>query len=217
MALPQSMFLLSEPRAQPMHVGSLQLFSSPDGAGPEFLREMYEDLLSQTDLSKLFRRRPHRSVTTLGQWAWEEDEQIDLEHHVRHSALPYPGRIRELLALVSRLHATLLDRSRPLWEAHLIEGLNDGRYAVYTKLHHAVMDGVSAAKLLERSLTDDPERRDLPPPGAPRPRQHRKSGDGGLPAPPEKALDGGAGLVGLRPPAPQRGAGEGPQHQPAGV
>src|SRR3954452_15989350 len=156
MAPPQSMFLLSETRDQPMHVGSLQLFSSPEGSGPEFLREMYEQILSQTDIATIFRRRPYRSMATLGQWAWEDDEQIDLEHHVRPAALPRPDRIRELLALVSRLHATLLDRSRPLWEAHLIEGLNDGRYAVYTKMHHALMDGVSAAKLLERSLSDDP-------------------------------------------------------------
>ena len=68
--------------------------------------------------------------------------------------------MRELLALVSRLHGTLLDRHRPLWEAHLIEGLDDGRFAIYTKLHHAVMDGISALRLLERSLSTDPDARD---------------------------------------------------------
>lgn len=206
MALPQSMFLLSETRDQPMHVGSLQLFSSPDGAGPEFLREMYEQLLSQNELATIFRRRPHRSVTTLGQWAWEEDEQIDLEHHVRHSALPQPGRIRELLALVSRLHASLLDRSRPLWEAHLIEGLNDGRYAVYTKMHHALMDGVSAARLLERSLSDDPDRRDLPAPWAPRHRPAKSKSGGGLLALPRTAFDVTSDFVGLGPAVLKRAA-----------
>src|SRR5581483_6800797 len=67
------------------------------------------------------------------------------------------GRIRELLALASRLHGTLLDRQRPLWEMHLIEGLRDGRYAIYFKLHHALMDGVSGLRLLASVLTDDPD------------------------------------------------------------
>ena len=108
----------------------------------------------------MFRKRPVRGLTTAMQWAWEDDEDIDLEHHVRHSSLPHPGRIRELLALTSRLHGTLLDRQRPLWEMHLIEGLADGRFAVYTKLHHSLMDGVSGLRLLERSLSTDPADRD---------------------------------------------------------
>src|SRR3954469_8515593 len=164
MPLADTMFLLPESREQPMHVGSLQLFTPLPGSGPDYLTQLYFDALRATDIAKAFRQRPHRSLTTLGQWTWVEDQDLDLEHHIRHSALPPPGRVRELLALVSRLHGTLLDRSRPLWEAHLIEGLADGRFAVYTKMHHAVMDGVAAAKLLERSLTDDPDRRDLPAP-----------------------------------------------------
>lgn len=205
MPLPQSMFLLAETRDQPMHVGSLQLFRPPEGAGPEFLREMYEDLLAHPEMSSLFKKRPYRSALTLGQWAWEEDKVLDLEHHMRHSALPHPGRIRELLALVSRLHASLLDRSRPLWEAHLIEGLADGRYAVYTKVHHALIDGVSAARLLERSLSPDPDRRDLQPPWAPRPRRRRKS-DGGLLALPKQAVDVASDVVGLGPAVLRRAA-----------
>ena len=206
MPLPQSMFLLAETRDQPMHVGSLQLFRPPKGSGPEFLREMYEDLLAQDEMAPLFRKRPHRSPLTLGQWAWEDDELVDLEHHVRHSALPNPGRIRELLALVSRLHATLLDRSRPLWEAHLIEGLADGRYAVYTKMHHALMDGVSAAKLMERSLTTDPKRRDVPPPWAPRPRPKRKKAGGGLLDVPKTAWELASDAIGLGPAVLKRAA-----------
>ncbi|MDQ1634913.1 MAG: diacylglycerol O-acyltransferase / wax synthase [Frankiaceae bacterium] len=207
MPLTQAMFLLLETRDQPMHVGSLQLFRPPEGSGPEFLREMYEDLLDRDEMSSLFRKRAHRSPLTLGQWAWEDDELIDLEHHVRHSALPHPGRIRELLALVSRLHASLLDRSRPLWEAHLIEGLNDGRYAVYTKMHHALMDGVSAAKLMERSLSTDPDVRDLPPPWAPRSRRPRKSpAGGGLLGIPRAALGVTSDFVGLGPAVLKRAA-----------
>ena len=152
-----SMFLLGESREQPMHVGSLQVFELPDGADSELLRSTLADLLQQDEIAPLFRRRPYRSLTTLGQWAWSDDDDVDLEHHVRHSALPQPGRVRELLALVSRLHSTLLDRQRPLWEVHLIEGLEGNRFAVYSKLHHAVMDGVSGMRLLQRALSPSPD------------------------------------------------------------
>jgi WS/DGAT/MGAT family acyltransferase len=180
MPLTDAMFLLPESREQPMHVGSLQLFTPPQGAGPDYLTELYQAALRATDVAKDFRRRPHRSLTTLGQWTWVDDPEIDLEHHVRHSALPPPGRIRELLALVSRLHGTLLDRHRPLWEAHLIEGLADGRFAVYTKLHHSLMDGVSGLRLLERTLSTDADARDVRMPFEERPRAPRKAGGGGL-------------------------------------
>ena len=152
-----SMFLLGESREQPMHVGSLQVFELPDGADADLLRMTLLDMLQQNDVSPLFRRRPYRSLTTLGQWGWTDDTDVDLEHHVRHSALPQPGRVRELLALVSRLHITLLDRHRPLWEVHLIEGLEGNRFAVYSKLHHAVMDGISGMRLLQRALSKTPD------------------------------------------------------------
>jgi hypothetical protein len=123
MSLQDAVFLLPETREQPMHVGGLQLFQRPEGAGRDFLNDMHAELVAVEEVAPIFRRRAYRSVSTLGQWAWEDDTDLDLEHHVRHSALPRPGRIRELLALTSRLHSTLLDRHRPLWEMHLIEGL----------------------------------------------------------------------------------------------
>lgn len=179
MPLTSSMFLLPESRDQPMHVGGLQLFEPPAGAGPDYLTQLYHEAADTPpeQVGPLFRRRPHRGWGTLGQWAWLDDGDIDLEHHIRHSALPSPGRVRELLALVSRLHGTLLDRHRPLWETHLIEGLADGRFAVYAKIHHAVMDGVSALRLTERSLSRDPDERDAPMPFARQPRHRREPAD----------------------------------------
>ena len=173
-----SMFLIGESREQPMHVGSLQVFELPDGADTELLRTAMRDMLQQTDVAPLFRRRPYRSLGTLGQWGWTDDADVDLEHHVRHSALPQPGRVRELLALVSRLHSTLLDRQRPLWEVHLIEGLQGNRFAVYTKLHHSVMDGVSGMRLLQRALSPDPDS-DQPAFWTMRPRGRKRSSGGG--------------------------------------
>ncbi|MCW2622999.1 MAG: Wax ester synthase/acyl-CoA:diacylglycerol acyltransferase [Frankiales bacterium] len=156
-------FMLPENRSQPMHVGGLQVFDLPAGAGPDYVSRIYERALLATDLAPAFRRRAHRGPLTAWQWTWVEDQDIDLEHHVRLSALPRPGRVRDLLALVSQLHGALLDRSRPLWEAHLIEGLEEGRFALYTKVHHAVMDGVSSIRTLERGLSIDPaEDRGMP-------------------------------------------------------
>ncbi|HET6153189.1 MAG TPA: wax ester/triacylglycerol synthase family O-acyltransferase [Marmoricola sp.] len=154
-------FLLAENRNQPMHVAGLQLFEKPADAGPHYAREMYEAALDTEEVAPLFRKRPSRSLSSLGQWAWTDDDQFDIEHHVRHSALPEPGRIRELLELVSRLHGQMLARERPLWEAHIIEGLADGRVAMYTKMHHALVDGISAMKLMQSVLTSDPDRRNM--------------------------------------------------------
>jgi diacylglycerol O-acyltransferase len=201
MPVTDSMFMIPESREQPMHVGGLQLFDLPEGAGPSYLSDLYRSVIEIQHVAPLFRKRPYRGPLTLGQWAWREDEDIDLEHHVRHSALPEPGRVRELLALTSRLHGTLLDRKRPLWEAHLIEGLEGDRFAVYTKLHHAMMDGVSALKLLQRSLSPDPDARDVPVPWEPRRTSRPPSPAGGFSplALPQAALQLTSDAVGLLP------------------
>jgi diacylglycerol O-acyltransferase len=168
-----SVFLSVESPQTPMHVGGLELFEpAADSGSPS---EIFEQLSSGDDVAPLFKKRARRSLATAGQWAWEEDRQFDLRHHVRHNSLPRPGRILELLALCSRLHGTLLDRQRPLWELHFIEGLADGRFAIYLKVHHALLDGLSAQRLLQRILTKDPTTRDLPPPWANRPAPVRPS------------------------------------------
>ncbi|TSE00293.1 wax ester/triacylglycerol synthase family O-acyltransferase [Skermania sp. ID1734] len=157
-----SVFLLGESREHPMHVGGLLLFEPPPDAGPDYARMVYEDALAQTESTRLFRTHPANPVGLLGTVAWTTDKELDLDYHIRHNALPKPGRVRELLALVSRMHGSLLDRHRPLWELHVIEGLEDGRIALYTKVHHALVDGVSSMRLLQRSLSEDPDKRDCP-------------------------------------------------------
>jgi WS/DGAT/MGAT family acyltransferase len=172
-----SMFLIGETREHPMHVGGLQVFTPPDGAGPEFISETYEAMLACGDIQPTFRKHPAKTLGGFINMAWEFDDEIDIEYHVRRSALPTPGRVRELLELTSRLHGTLLDRHRPLWEAHVIESPRDGRYAVYTKVHHALVDGVSALKLMQRSLSTDPGETEVRVPWAlpPRPRQREEA------------------------------------------
>ncbi|MEZ5150398.1 WS/DGAT/MGAT family O-acyltransferase [Rhodococcus zopfii] len=157
MPVTDSIFLFAESREHPIHVGSVQLFTPPADAGPDYVADLYHRLLGITDVDPLFRRRPGNPLSSVGYLWWTEDADVDLEYHVRHSALPAPGRIRELFALVSRLHGALLDRNRPLWEMYLIEGLEDGRFAWYSKMHHALLDGVSGLRLLQRTLSPDPE------------------------------------------------------------
>jgi diacylglycerol O-acyltransferase / wax synthase len=153
-----SIFLLTETREHPMHVGGLQLFEPPEGAGPEFPRQVYDALVANDDIQPTFRKRPAQVLGGIANVAWTYDNQndIDIDYHVRRSALPSPGRVRDLLELTSLLHGSLLDRHRPLWEAHFVEGLNDGRFALYTKFHHALIDGASALKLMQRALSTDP-------------------------------------------------------------
>jgi diacylglycerol O-acyltransferase len=157
-------FLMAENRRMPMHVGGLQLFRKPEGAGRNYVKDLYEHFRESDDIAPLFLKHPVRSVRTGGQYVWREDDEFDIEYHVRHSALPKPGRVRELLELCSRLHSTRLATERPLWEWHLIEGLRDGRVAMYAKLHHALVDGVSAMRLLQSILTSDPDRTEMPAP-----------------------------------------------------
>ena len=154
-------FLIAENRNMPMHVGGLQLFKKPEGAGRNYVREMFEQMRDVDEIAPLFLKRPHRSIKTGGQLVWVPDEQFDIEHHLRHSGLPKPGRVRELLELCSRLHSTRLAWERPLWEATIIEGLRDGRVAIYTKLHHALVDGVSAMRLVQSVLSTDPDQRGM--------------------------------------------------------
>jgi diacylglycerol O-acyltransferase / wax synthase len=163
MPVTDSMFLLAESREHPMHVGGLQLFELPEDAGPDYVSELYRSLLSEVEVRPLFRRRPMNPVSSIGQFAWTNDGDLDLEYHVRLSALPRPGRVRELLELTSRLHGSLLDRHRPLWEFTVIEGLEGRRFATYNKVHHALLDGVSALRLLQSSFSEDPGEREMRP------------------------------------------------------
>ncbi len=154
------LFLYLEKRQQPMHVAGLQLFSFPEGAGPKYVSELAQSIRDYCRPEPPFNQRLRRRW---GQWHWDEDKQFDIDHHFRHEALPKPGRIRELLSLVSAEHSNLLDRERPLWEAHLIEGIRGRQFALYTKVHHSMVDGISAMRMGMRALSPDPDERDLPP------------------------------------------------------
>lgn len=157
MPVTESMFLIAESREHPMHVGGLQLFV-PAGE-PHDLAESIHTQFTTGEVHELFRKRPGRPVNVMGSLAWSREDDIDFEYHVRRVVLPAPGRIRELFQFISLNHSTPLDRYRPMWELHIIEGLADGRIALYTKVHHSLVDGVSALKLMLNTLSPDPEDR----------------------------------------------------------
>jgi diacylglycerol O-acyltransferase len=149
-----SAFLWMETRNQPMHVAGLNLYTPPKGAGPEFVGELLAEWGKHLSALPPFNQRP---VLRMGLWHWEEDKDFELDYHLRHLALPQPGRIRELLAMVSRLHGNLMDRNRPLWECYVIEGLPGGRFATYIKIHHALIDGVTGARMMADGLSLTPK------------------------------------------------------------
>lgn len=147
-----------------MHVGGLFEFTPPDDAGPDYLAETLEKMRKQVTVPQPWNLKlVEGPVVGHKLPLMREDLDLDLDYHVRHSALPHPGGQRQLGVLVSRLHSHQLDLHRPLWEVHLIEGLDEGgRFAIYIKMHHALIDGVSGIRMILRTLSPDPEARDLP-------------------------------------------------------
>src|SRR3954447_10902859 len=127
---------------------------------------------------------------------WVEDPEFDLEFHVRETALPAPGNERQLAETVQRLFGRPLDRSRPLWELYVIHGLEGGRVAMLTKIHHAVVDGISGNEIMAVLLDPEPTGRVLDPsperprvtPPVPRDREMLARGLRGIPRQPLRAL-----------------------------
>jgi len=152
------MFARMETSRTPMHIGALAIFELPDGAAPTFVRDLYEAFAQMAYLPF-----PFDSVLAGGSaMAYWKQVEPDPGYHIRLEAVPRPGTNRDLGALVERLHSTPLDMTKPLWEAHIIEGLADNRFAFYFKAHHCATDGMGAMNYIKRWLTTDP----AAPPGS---------------------------------------------------
>jgi diacylglycerol O-acyltransferase len=167
-------FLLAENRKMPMHTGGLMLFSYPKGVHEAWLHETMSNNDDPDAIQPPFNQKLAWPLRRLGLPHWVIDDDLDTQYHVRHSALPKPGRYREMFSLVSRLHSTRLHRDRPLWEAHIIEGVEEDRFALYVKTHHSMIDGVGAMRMLRACLSSDPDQRNMPAPwNMPRPQRER--------------------------------------------
>lgn len=148
-------WILTESRATPNHVGGLLIFALPEGAPRDFLRRLMHDFRSNRSFSAPWNRRLKYAFTLNPLPEWIEDPDIDLEYHVRHAALPWPGGERELGELVGRLQSTPLDLSRPPWECTIIEGLAQRRFALFVKMHHSLIDGISGMRMLQQAMSSD--------------------------------------------------------------
>ncbi len=154
-------FLYLETPEMPMHIGSLYVLKDR----PDRERDYYDDframMAERLHLAPVFTRKLQAMPFDLANPVWIEDEDIDLDYHVRRTVLPKPGSMQQLEALAGRLHSSLLDRSRPLWEFYVIEGLNTGELAFYSKVHHAGLDGQAGMKLAATLLDISAEGRKL--------------------------------------------------------
>jgi diacylglycerol O-acyltransferase len=150
-------FLQLETPSSHMHVASLGIFDPSTVEGGVSLESVIEIYRGRLHLAPPFRRRLAHVPFGLHHPIWVEDPDFDIHNHVRHTAIPSPGGTRELSNLVSRLVALPLDRSRPLWEIWLIEGLEGGNVGLLSKVHHAAIDGASGNELLVALLDLSPE------------------------------------------------------------
>jgi len=155
-------FLVLETANATGHVGGVSVLDPKEAPKPVTLARLTDVLSGRLQLVPVLRRKLLNVPLGLDQPYWIDDPDFDIEYHVRELALPRPGSYEQLTEQISRLHARPLDRSRPLWEIYLITGLAKKRIAVYTKIHHSAIDGVSGAELLTVLFDLVPEGRVLP-------------------------------------------------------
>ncbi|HEX7668721.1 MAG TPA: wax ester/triacylglycerol synthase family O-acyltransferase [Polyangiaceae bacterium] len=141
-------FLYLETPETPLHVAMVAVLDPAQMPGGYTFEKIVALIASRVDLVRPFKRRLAQVPFNLDHPVWVDDPHFDIVHHVKQVALPAPGGMRELGAMAGRIISTPLDRSRPLWEAWVIEGLEQGRVALITKVHHAAVDGASGAGLL---------------------------------------------------------------------
>src|SRR6478672_8613668 len=152
-------FLVDESPSAPRHNATVEVFEPGDsGFDHERLLRLIEERIS---FVPRYRQRLQEVPGRLANPVWVDDEHFDLAYHVRRSALPRPGSLDQLRELVARIVSRPLDRDRPLWEVYFVEGLADGRVAMLSKAHQALVDGAEVVDLAQVLLDREPGRRDL--------------------------------------------------------
>jgi diacylglycerol O-acyltransferase len=159
-----SSFLHIENDVTPMHIGGVSLFEGP----PPAFAELKEMVAGKLDLVPRYRQKVRFMPLGAGTPAWVEDPHFSLDYHVRHTAVPAPGSEEQLRQMAARVFSQALDRNKPLWELWSVEGLADGRWALLSKVHHCMVDGVAATDLMSVMFSDTstggPRRAFSPPP-----------------------------------------------------
>ena len=179
-------FLAQEGPAAHMHVGAVMIFAGH----PPAYDDLADHVRERLHLVPRFRQKLAFPPLETGRPLWIDDPCFNLEYHVRHTALPAPGSEEQLRALAARLHSQALDRTKPLWEIWLVQGLEGGRFALLSKSHHALVDGISGVDLVTVLFDLQPVAAEVEHPGTPwRPRSS--------PSRLDMAARGVRGLVGL--------------------
>jgi WS/DGAT/MGAT family acyltransferase len=157
-------FVHLETPETPMHVASLLLLELPENYQRNFYEEVKQLLANRLHLARVMHRKLAPMPFELGDPVWIEDDDIDIDYHVRQVLLPQPGTMEQLDTLVARLHSSALDRSRPLWEVYVIQGLQNGQVGYYNKIHHSGIDGKAGTELANVLYDVTPEPRVFEPP-----------------------------------------------------
>ena len=173
-------FLHLETPETPLHVGGLAMFELPPEYKGDFVADVCKHIQSRLHLSPIFQRKLVNMPFDLANPVWVMDKHLDIEHHIHHVIVPPPASRAQVDRLVSRIHSSLLDRSRPLWEMYVLDGLptpsgapKGTRYiGLYSKYHHAGLDGMGGQVLMQAIMDTTPEPRKVPPPK----REHPDSG-----------------------------------------
>ncbi len=155
-------FLYAETANTPMNIAAVQHFELPAGREQGFFEELRSYIGERVHLIPFMTRRLKTTPLGMDHPVWIRDPDFDINYHVQRTRLPAPGNQRQLEQAVARLHETALDRSKPLWQYWLIEGLEGGHVAWYTKYHHACMDGMAGQAIIDILFSDSPEIRPVP-------------------------------------------------------
>jgi diacylglycerol O-acyltransferase / wax synthase len=159
-------FLYLETPEMPMHVGSMAIFRLPDDYRGDFFEEFKAMIASRLHVAPILKARLEKAPLDIDHPSWVEDDQFDIDRHIFRASLPAPRDRATLERIVGWMHAKLLNRARPLWEFYVFEGMKDNEIGLYSKMHHACIDGGAGAALTNMIYDISPLPRQVEPPTA---------------------------------------------------
>jgi WS/DGAT/MGAT family acyltransferase len=168
-------FLYLETPEMPMHVGSMAIFKLPDDYKGNFFEDFKAMIASRLHIAPILKARLQKTPLDIDHPSWVEDDQFDIDRHIFRGSLPAPYDRATLERIVGWMHAKLLNRARPLWEFYVFEGMKDNEIGLYSKMHHACIDGGAGAALTNMIYDVTPVPREVPPPTATRKPEPREA------------------------------------------
>ena len=159
-------FLYLETPEMPMHIGSMAIFRLPENYSGNFFEEFKAMIASRVHIAPILKARLQKAPLDIDHPSWVEDDQFDIDRHIFRGSLPAPYDRATLERIVGWMHAKLLNRARPLWEFYVFEGMKDNEIGLYSKIHHACIDGGAGAALTNMIYDITPVPREVPKPAA---------------------------------------------------